>query len=106
MKNADMPAMPIIDDEQSFPIDGEKYGKSLSSGRFAVGMTKREIMAAMLPDVGLEIDSSVVPSFIGRDVNWGDILDGLKASAEVEAIHRVIRADALLAELDRTCQKS
>ena len=95
MKNSDMPAMPV-----------ELSGFGQYAPIAYMGMTKREIMAAMLPDVGLEIDSRVVPGFIGRDVNWGDILDGLKASAEVEAIHRVIRADALLAELDRTCQKS
>lgn len=92
MKNADLPAMPLSGGSEPF------HGYQ--------GMTKREMMAAMLPDVGLEIDSRAVPGFIGRDVNWGDILDALKASAEVEAIHRVIRADALLAELDRTCQKS
>ena len=95
MKNSDMPAMPV-----------ELSGFGQYAPIAYMGMTKREMIAVMLPDVGMEIDSRAVPSFIGRDVNWGDILDGLKASAEVEAIHRAIRADALLAELERTCQKS
>ena len=101
MKNADMPAMPTQTYDHGAAMQGLAVTVTDKSG-----LTKREMMAAMLPDVGLEIDSRAVPGFIGREVNWGDILDGLKASAEVEAIHRVIRADALLAELDRTCQKS
>ena len=85
MKNADMPAMPIIDDEQSFPIDGEKYGKSLSSLRFAVGMTKREMMAMHIAS-GFAADNKITTDNV---VKW---------SIEV--------ADKLLSELERTCQKS
>ena len=81
MKNADMPAMPIIDDEQTFPIDGEKYGKSLSSGRFAVGMTKREMMAMHIAS-GFAADKEVNPCNI--------------ANLAIEV------TDALLAELERT----
>ena len=83
MKNADMPAMPIIDDEQSFPIDGEKYGKSLSSGRFAVGMTKREMMA-------MHILSGMLSS------------ENFNPTREQAASFAVGQADALLAELERT----
>lgn len=83
MKNADMPAMPIIDDEQSFPIDGEKYGKSLSSGRFAVGMTKREMMA-------MHILSGMLSS------------ENFNQTREQAASFAVGQADALLAELERT----
>ena len=82
MKNADMPAMPIIDDEQSFPIDGEKYGKSLSSGRFAVGMTKREIVA-------MHMMAHLMPN------------QNFETYAE-QAESAVIATDALLAELERT----
>ena len=83
MKNADMPAMPIIDDEQSFPIDGEKYGKSLSSGRFAVGMTKREMMA-------MHILSGMLSS------------ENFNPTREQAASCAVRQADELLAELERT----
>ena len=102
MDNGNMPAMPQSATSEGYSCNYYDYG----GPGIPTGLTKREMMAAMLPDVGMEIDSRAVPGFIGRDVNWGDILDGLKASAEVEAIHRVIRADALLAELDRKCQKS
>ena len=81
MNNADMPAMPIIDYEYSFPIDGEKYDKSLSSGRFAVGMTKREMMAMHIAS-GFAADKEVSPCNI--------------ANLAIEV------ADALLAELGRT----
>lgn len=88
MKNADMPAMPIIDDEQSFPIDGENYGKSLSSGRFAVGMTKREMMA-MHAMTGL--------------LSGGKQYDNRYSSRASQLVEdSVLYADALLAELERT----
>ena len=88
MNNADMPAMPIIDDEQSFPIDGDRYGKSLSSGRFAVGMTKRELMA-MHAMVGL--------LSCGKQY---DIRYKSRASQLVE--DAVFYANALMGELERT----
>ena len=90
MKNADMPAMPIIDDEQSFPIDGEKYGKSLSSGRFAVGMTKREMMA-------MNIACAMISASIGKfnHESVGEIFDSA-----------IKDADLFFEKLERTCQKS
>lgn len=98
MKNADMPAMPVIDDEQSFPIDGEKYGKSLSSGRFAVGMTKREMMAMH------------ICSGISGSIDSEDCYKRIKVMAERCGVNvsqwiardAVKQADALLAELERT----
>lgn len=87
MKNADMPAMPIIDDEQSFPIDGDRYGKSLSSGRFAVGMTKREMMA-------MHMMQGIIT---GQDTNEMVVGDD-KCFAEFA----VQCADELLEELGRT----
>lgn len=102
MKNADMPAMPIIDDEQSFPIDGEKYGKSLSSGRFAVGMTKREMIA-------MHICSAITGSIHDEEcylrIKAMSDRCGVKVSEWI-ARDAVKQADALLAELGRECQKS
>lgn len=98
MKNADMPAMPIADDCGRPAM----YG---ADGVEALGLTKREMIAASLPVVDFSVKSQFVREVIGRDVNWGDVRDAMKASAEIEAVHRAIRADALLAELERTCQK-
>ena len=83
MKNADMPAMPVIDEEQSFPVDMERYGSKEATLRFAFGMTKREMMAM-------------------------HILSGLLSDYEFDVTRQVAaevavqQADALLAELDRT----
>lgn len=93
MKNSDMPAMP-------FEIGDEAQGS-----RWWSGLTKREMMAATLPDIEIKVDYKAIPELIGRDVDWNDMRDVIKAGAEVEAIQRVIRADAILAELERTCQK-
>ena len=81
MKNADMPAMPVIDEEQSFPVDMERYGSKEATLRFAFGMTKREMMAMHMM---ASIITQGAPAFIH--------------SAE----DAVIAADALLAELERT----
>ena len=86
MKNADMPAMPVIDEEQSFPVDMERYGSKEATLRFAFGMTKREMMA-------MHIASGLISSCYD-------------ATFEQTARLSVNYADALLAELDRTCQKS
>ena len=85
MKNADMPAMPVIDEEQSFPVDMERYGSKEATLRFAFGMTKREMMAMHIAS-GFAADNKITTDNV---VKW---------SIEV--------TDKLLSELERTCQKS
>ena len=82
MKNADMPAMPVIDEEQSFPVDMERYGSKEATLRFAFGMTKREMMAMHM--------------FAGLLARDG------KPDIQYEAGLAIKAADALLAELERT----
>ena len=82
MKNADMPAMPVIDEEQSFPVDMERYGSKEATLRFAFGMTKREMMAMHM-----------FAGLIARDG---------KPDIQYEAELAIKAADALLAELERT----
>lgn len=83
MKNADMPAMPVIDEEQSFPVDMERYGSKEATLRFAFGMTKREMMA--------------MAAMQGLCAHSGDY-----HQPEHLAMDAVMFADALLAELGRT----
>ena len=82
MKNADMPAMPVIDEEQSFPVDMERYGSKEATLRFAFGMTKREMMA-------MHMMAHLMP-----DQNFESYASQAKSA--------VMAADALLAELERT----
>ena len=88
MKNADMPAMPVIDEEQSFPVDMERYGSKEATLRFAFGMTKREMMAMHIMS-GYVANSKAGEA--GELMCMHDV-----ASYSVEC------ADALLAELERT----
>ena len=81
IKNADMPAMPIIDDEQSFPLNLDRYGENITRGKFASGLTKREMMAMHMM---ASIITQGAPAFI---------------HAAEDAVNA---ADALLAELERT----
>ncbi len=88
MKNADMPAMPVIDEEQSFPVDMERYGSKEATLRFAFGMTKREMVAMHI------MSGYVANSKAGE-------------AGELMCMHDVASysvgcADALLAELERT----
>ena len=82
MKNADMPAMPVIDEEQSFPVDMERYGSKEATLRFAFGMTKREMMAMHM------MSQLMMSERLG--------------SYEEQAGYAIKAADALLAELERT----
>ena len=88
MKNADMPAMPVIDEEQSFPVDMERYGSKEATLRFAFGMTKREMVAMHIMS-GYVANSKAGEA--GELMCMHDV-----ASYSVEC------ADALLAELERT----
>lgn len=86
MKNADMPAMPIIDEDQRFPLDMDRYGTGSMHKEFATGLTKREMMA-------MHMMASIQAS--------GGLYDRFESMAKDAAT----MADALLAELERTCQK-
>lgn len=84
MKNANAPAMPIIDDEQSFPLNLDRYADNLGFGKFALGLTKREMMAMHI---------------IGGLISGGH----LKAyDAKQMPELAVLMADKLLEELERT----
>lgn len=74
MNNADMPAMPLLDNTGS--VDGQ----------FMIGLTKREHFAGMIMQ---GILSGVLSN--GVDVEW--------AQAATDSVRA---ADALLAELERT----
>ena len=90
MKNSNMPAMPIEDNEQSFPLDMERYGSDSMYKQFAAGMTKREMMAMHL-----------MAAMISAPLEKFNMNTAAKtASCAVES------ADALLCALDITCQKS
>lgn len=81
MKNADMPAMPIIDDEQSFPLNLDRYGENITKGKFASGLTKREMMA-------MHIMASIATT-VGYQ-NYGQMAQDATAAT-----------DAILAELEK-----
>jgi hypothetical protein len=102
MKNADMPAMPleVVDETQS--------------SRWWSGLTKREMMAMHAPEVPDWF------SFKWRDENKSNgmffipLHDGRSRLVEITATGsaamyfawRTTYADALLAELERTCHKT
>ena len=94
MNNADMPAMPTqyMDLTQN---GGELYCDQQ-------GLTKREIFAMHATCDGFEFkDTKSSEDFIGRAVDWDCFNDMIKASCEVSAKIKVMKADALLAELDK-----
>lgn len=96
MKNADMPAMPTTvkanEQEKAFGAVDAQYQ----------GLTKREIFAMHATCDGFEFsDAKTSEEFIGRSVDWNCINDMIKASCEVSAKIKVMKADALLAELDK-----
>lgn len=83
MKNADMPAMPVTD-ESGMPFN------STPTDLCTMGLTKREMMA-MHAMVGLlSGDAGSECSYLPTDL----------------ATDSVRYADALLAELERTCHKT
>jgi hypothetical protein len=90
MNDADMAAMPTQSN------GGDIFG----------GLTKREMMAATLPEMEMRVSQESACELLGRQVDWNDALDEIRAAAAIEAIQRAIRAGALLAELGRTCHKT
>ena len=86
MKNADMPAMPIVDPDAGYPLDVSRYGNGLSSGGFASGITKREMMA-------MHMMAGIIVGCDSPNTEWC-------ASIAVDATEK------LIAELERTCHKT
>lgn len=69
------------------------------------GFTKREAFSALMnheTDSFQLDDVDSLSEFIGRSIDLTSVSDVLKASLEAESKVRVMRADALLAELERT----
>lgn len=83
MKNANMPAMPLINGNGA-PIHHSNAGMDNDGVMF--GMTKREMMAMHM-----------MCAMIGAPVGRVDIDDG-----EQLPLMAIVAADALLAELERT----
>ncbi|AUR98853.1 hypothetical protein NVP1256O_14 [Vibrio phage 1.256.O._10N.286.45.F8] len=94
MKNADMPAMPVSNDELASALELGADGSK--------GLTKREMIAKDI-DVGEFQFNSInnLSEFIGRSVDQSSMVDLIKATAECDAKLRVIYADALLKELEK-----
>ncbi|QZI90963.1 hypothetical protein MYOV024v1_p0038 [Vibrio phage PS34B.2] len=94
MKNADMPAMPISNDELAQALELGADGSK--------GLTKREAIAKDI-DIGEFKFNSIdnVSEFIGRSVDQSSMEDLIKATAECDAKIRVIYADSLLRELEK-----
>lgn len=96
--NKDMPAFPTISWDQLPNGNVVQYTDQ-------PGLTKREQIAAMI-DCSKDIDDYPVAFFkelIGRDMPENQI-EKYKYFAECEAMLRVIKAEALLAELSKEYQ--
>jgi len=94
MRNADMPAMP---NALAYP--------SNDGYMITLGLTKREYFAAHMQIDSDEIEfhnQATLESFLGRTVDHGDFTDMMRAACEVDAKFRLMKADALLAELEKT----
>lgn len=83
MKNADMPAMPVVDADAT-PMSHQELSDWRDNS--CLGLTKREMMA-------MHMMASIQAS--------GGLYDRFESMAKDAAT----MADALLAELERTCQK-
>jgi len=89
MKNADMPATPLIDDKISTRCTEIFYG-----------LTKREAFAKGMPHIDVDFgDMNEMCKFVEKEEVPISTFDILALSFEVEAKIRVMRADALLNEL-------
>ncbi len=116
MKNSEMPIMPC-----SAPDKGarEELLRALKeTGEFTVpeikdiankmsrhgGLTKREYFAATMNHDTEQFafgDISQAEEFLGRGIDTDSVGDIMLASIQVDAKFRVMRADALLAELEK-----
>lgn len=101
MDNKNQPAFPV---EVSYRSDGSIYGiQTGNESGFEAGLTKREIISATI-SMGNEMESyspKTLVELVGRPIP-SEPLANVQFWAEAEAKIRVIKADALLAELERT----
>ena len=98
MKNADIPAMPVTEEEYS--PDRDEYALVQRGG-----LTKREYFMAHLNIDGdtMKFQSAeAIEEFIGRPVNMESVEDIALAQAEAMAKIKRIQVDADLAELEKT----
>lgn len=88
--------------ESAYPSDVE-YGDHNIRERTHTGMTIREKIAAMLPEMQIDFGSNTnAESFIGREMpSSNNPVEYLTYMAQIEAKLRVIRADALIEELSK-----
>ena len=101
MNNADMPAMPVIDEDGV--LDCDKYKEFAMNPTIATGLTKREMMAKDMELRDIEFKNmSDFEEFIGRKVDKNSTNDMIKSQLECAAKLKVMYADALLAELEKT----
>lgn len=108
MKNADMPAMPVVADQRVGNVE-----KSTSE---ATGLTKREMMAMNAPEMPDWFYDCWRDEYIDNDFYFGDSAAPIQAGLErsrtitkhgLKALYfawRAHYADELLAELDRTAK--
>lgn len=83
-------------------LEHQSLGVMRDPNELTSGLTKREHFAASLPHIEVELNGlESLSEVIGRSIDVDDVIDCLKAGAEFEAIYRVIRADAHLAELEK-----
>ena len=95
VNNADLPAMP-----QDYTLWCEGIGECPT---IATGLTKREMMAKDMELRDIEFKNmSDFEEFIGRKVDQNSTNDMIKSQLECAAKLKVMYADALLAELEKT----
>ena len=96
MKNADMPAMPIVGGDE--PVNMESSWYEYHGEHLAFGLTKREMMAMHMCAA---ITGSINSEECYQRIKLMSDNCGVKVSEWI-ARDAVKQADALLAELDRT----
>lgn len=101
LSNADMPAMPVIDEDGV--LDCDRYKEFAMNPTIAKGLTKRETIAKDMDVSSFEfLSMEVLESFIGCKVDQSNIISVVESQAKANAKLKVMFADALLAELDKT----
>ena len=94
MNNADMPAMPT-------PV--MENGSTSHGTEPTYGLTKRDMMAKDMELRDIEFKNmAYFEDFIGRKVDQNSTIDMIKSQLECAAKLKVMYADALLAELEKT----
>lgn len=93
-----MPAMPQAARTDGF---GCKYGNGVN--QVPTGMTKREMLAmnADVKEVMGKLSDDDIQRLVDWKINWVCHFDISKAYFEIESKLQIIKADALLAELEK-----